>query len=75
MTEVPHETYENSGIHNEDCCLPLLKEGYISLMSSMIGSVLSFPIALTLITIIGRKWTINTCFFLTAFLIFIEVSY
>uniref|UniRef100_A0A3Q0KLZ6 Putative sugar transporter n=1 Tax=Schistosoma mansoni TaxID=6183 RepID=A0A3Q0KLZ6_SCHMA len=72
LTEVPHETYENSGIHNEDCCLPLLKEGYISLMSSMIGSILSFPIALTLITIIGRKWTINTCFFLTAFLIFIE---
>ncbi|KAK4474549.1 hypothetical protein MN116_001693 [Schistosoma mekongi] len=72
LTDVQHNIYENSGIHNEDCCLPLLKEGYISLLSSMIGSILSFPIALMLITIIGRKWTINTCFLLTASLIFIE---
>ncbi|CAH8569950.1 unnamed protein product [Schistosoma turkestanicum] len=72
LTDVPHEIYENSGIHNEDCCVPLLKEGYISLLSSMIGSILSFPIALILITTIGRKWTINICFFLTALLIFIE---
>ncbi|THD21816.1 Synaptic vesicle 2 protein [Fasciola hepatica] len=57
---------------NEDCCLPLLKEGYMSLLSSVVGSVLSFPIALGLITVFGRRWTINTCFFLTAVLLFIE---
>ncbi|CAH8875437.1 unnamed protein product [Trichobilharzia szidati] len=72
VTQLPNSVDGNSGIRNEDCCLPLTEEGYISLLSSMIGSVLSFPIALTLIMTIGRKWTINTCFFLTALLIFIE---
>nr|QQY02547.1 synaptic vesicle glycoprotein 2 [Cryptocotyle lingua] len=57
---------------NEDCCLPLLKEGYLSLLSSMLGSILNFPIALGLIVLIGRRWTINVCFLLTAIVLFIE---
>ncbi|TGZ59799.1 hypothetical protein CRM22_008867 [Opisthorchis felineus] len=76
-TAIPHQP-ESDGNNtrrvsgNEDCCVPLLKEGYISLLSSMLGSILNFPVALGLIVSIGRRWTINVCFLLTAIVLFIE---
>ncbi|KAF8562126.1 hypothetical protein P879_06678 [Paragonimus westermani] len=71
ISEQPYGNGQKS-TRNEDCCLPLLKEGYISLTSSVIGSVASFPIALGLISLIGRRLTINTCFFITSVLLFVE---
>ncbi|KAF7257908.1 hypothetical protein EG68_04393 [Paragonimus skrjabini miyazakii] len=66
ISEHPYGTGQKS-TPNEDCCLPLLKEGYISLISSVIGSVASFPIALGLISLIGRRLTI-----FTSVLLFVE---
>ncbi|CAH8632034.1 unnamed protein product [Dicrocoelium dendriticum] len=70
MEHAHHEGRMQTG--NQDCCTPLLREGYISLLASMVGSILSFPIALIFITLLGRRWTINVCFFLTSVMFFAE---
>ncbi|VEL29384.1 unnamed protein product [Protopolystoma xenopodis] len=55
-----------------NCCLPLARDGYLSLFSAVIGSLVSFPVAFALISCFGRRWAITICFFCTSLLLFVE---
>jgi len=58
--------------NNVECCKPLEEEGYLSLLASASGGLLSFPVAYALVHFFGRRWPITISFILASILLFIE---